>query len=76
MDTLYFGAMDRTYCGDVLLHKVPTTATTAVVGGYYRTSTANTDSWTKLRRLHYYQPEHVSRYLGSATLRGDYDGNE
>ena len=65
--------MGRTYCGDVLLQNVPTPVTTDAGGGYYHTSTADTDSWTKLRRLHHRQPEHVSRCLGSAALRGGYD---
>ena len=38
-----------------------------------RTGTADTDNWTKLRRLHHHQPEHVSACLGSAALRGGYD---
>jgi hypothetical protein len=39
------------------------------------TSTADTDSWTKLRRVHHHQREHVSACLGSAALRGVYDAD-
>ena len=42
-------------------------------GNYRYEYTADTDSWTKLRRLHYHQPEHVSACLGSATMWGGYD---
>jgi hypothetical protein len=43
------------------------------VGATTSTSTTDTDSWTKLRRLHHHQLEHVSVCLGSAALRGGYD---
>ena len=65
--------MDRTGQG------VPPAATTAVMEislVRVRARTADTDSWTKLqrlRRVHHYRPEHVSRCLGSAALRGGTD---
>ena len=42
-------------------------------GNYRYEYTADTDSCTKLRWLHYHQPAHVSACLGSAALRGGYD---
>jgi hypothetical protein len=50
-----------------------TEGTETKVGATTSTSTDDTDSWTKLRRLHHHQPEHVSACLGSAALRGGYD---
>jgi hypothetical protein len=43
------------------------------VGATTSTGIADMDSWTKLRRLHHHQPEHVSACLGSVALRGGYD---
>jgi hypothetical protein len=42
-------------------------------GNYRYEYTADTDSWIKLRWIHYHQPEHVRACLGSAALRGGYD---
>jgi hypothetical protein len=50
-----------------------TEGTETKVGATTSTSTADTDSWTKLRRLHHYQSEHVSACLGSAAMWGGYD---
>jgi hypothetical protein len=59
--------LPTTYCGE------GTEGTETKVRATTSTSTADTDSWTKLRRLHHHQPEHVSACLGSAALRGGYD---
>ena len=63
--------MDRT--GQGVLPPAATTAARGISLVRVRARTADTDSWTKLRRLHYHQPEHVSACLGSAALRGGYD---
>ena len=52
-----------------------TEGTETKVGATTSTSTADTDNWTKLRRLHHHQPEHVSTCLGSAALHGGIDGS-
>jgi hypothetical protein len=68
-----FRTMDRTDQG------VPPAATTAareISLVRVRARTADTNSWTKLqrlRRVHHYRLEHVSRCLGSAALRGGTD---
>jgi hypothetical protein len=49
-----------------------TKGTETKVGATTSTSTADTASLTKLRRLHHHQTEHVSACLGSAALRGGY----
>jgi hypothetical protein len=58
-----FRTIDRAYYGDVQLHKVHVASTNAAGGGYYHTSTADANSWTKLRRLHHHLSMIVSRCL-------------
>ena len=66
--------MDRT--GQGVLPPAATTAARGISLVRVRDRTADTDSWTKLqrlRRVRHYRPEHVSRCLGSAALRGGTD---
>ena len=63
--------MDRT--GQGVLPPAATTAARGISLVRVRDRTADTDSWTKLRWIHYHQPEHVRACLGSAALRGGYD---
>ena len=71
----YSRTMERTSC-DVLrardrgyLHRL----LLLLEGATTNSSTADTNNWTKLRRLHYHPPEHVSACLGSVALWGGYD---
>ena len=63
--------LSTTYCGRKYLQRL----LLLLEGATTSTNTADTDSWTKLRRLHCHQPEHVSACSGSAAMRGGCDGD-
>ena len=67
-----WSVLPTTYCERRYMQRLLLLLEGATTG----TRTADTNSWTELRRLHYHPSKHVSACLGSATLRGSYgDGS-